>query len=233
MSSSSTGPLASDVPAKTPRTEPGIPLGELQLATLALRAADAWDVSPLLALLWLSKAQLRLAAGAFKDSIGAAGAADDDLSPAAARLAELDTQIESSLKFVKNYLTEAYGSRSKGEAYYDSFGLVREGKGWGLGTARPARVENLTKLVATLKTSDYDQSKYGTAFWTAILAEYAPLVATSSDARSGSATTAGAKNTLEKPLRKMLRALRQHIKTNFPDTYKAEWRGFGFLKEDY
>jgi hypothetical protein len=43
----------------------------------------------------------------------------------------------------------------------------------------------------------------------------------------------GTKNTQEVPLRKMLRGPRQHIKTNFPDTYAAEWRHFGFLKESY
>ena len=213
-----------------PKTEPGIPAGELELATLGLAAADAWDASPLPALLWCSKAQLRTAAVAFKASVKTAGKAGDDLSPAAQRLAELDLQVESSLKFVRNFLLETYDTKKKAKAHYGAFGLEPDGL---MRTARPARVEDLAKLVDALKTSGYDQGKYGTAFWKKILDEYKPLVTTSSGARSDTSTTAGTKNHLEEPLRKMLRALRQHIKTNFPDSSAAEWRGFGYLKESY
>ena len=131
---------------------------------------------------------------------------------------------------MRNHLVEAHDTKKKAKAYYASFGLQPDGQ---MRTARPARAEDLAKLVAALKTSDYDQGKYGTAFWKKILDEYAPLAKLSSDTRSESAKAAGGKNLLEEPLRKMLRALRQHIKTNFPDTYAAEWRGFGYLKESY
>jgi hypothetical protein len=232
MSASTTGDTA---PATTStstkvKTEPGIPGGELELATLGLAAADAWDASPLPALLWCSKAQLRTAAVAFKASIGTADVADDDLGPAAQRLQELDQQMDNSTKFVRNYLVEEYGSKKAAKAYYDAFGLTPEGQ---LRDARAARAEDLAKLVKALKASSYDASKYGSAYWKAILDEYAPLAKTSSATRSTSATKTGTKNTQETPLRQMLRALRQHIKTNFPETYKAEWRGFGYLKESY
>ena len=212
------------------KTKDVIPFGELELATLGLAAADAWETSPLAALLWCEKARLRTLAKAFKASIETADVADDELSPAAARLTELDQLIDTSLKFVRNYLIEAHGSKKAAKAHYDAFGLTAAGL---LRTARPARVEDLTKLVKALKASDYDKSKYGTAYWQALLTEYAPLVATSSAARQGSATETGTKYTQEKPLHQILRALRQHIKTNFPDTYKAELRGFGYLKEGY
>jgi hypothetical protein len=51
-------------------------------------------------------------------SIGTADEADDDLSPAAARLAELDAVIEKSLKFVRNFLVEEHDTKAK--AYYDA-----------------------------------------------------------------------------------------------------------------
>ncbi|GAA4045130.1 hypothetical protein GCM10022409_33960 [Hymenobacter glaciei] len=229
MSPSATGPDTIPTP-KQAKTKDVIPAGELELATLALAAADAWDASPLLPLLWCSKAQLRTAATSFKASVKTADTAGDDLSPAAQRLAELDGQVERSLKFVRNFLLETYETKKKAKAYYSTFGLDPDGQ---LRPARPARAEDLAKLVAALKTSGYDQGKYGTAYWKNILDEYKPLVATSSAARSDTSTTAGTKNQLEEPLRKMLRALRQHVKTNFPDAYAAEWRRFGYLKDAY
>ena len=215
---------------KKGKTKDVLPSGEPALATLALAAADAWDDSPLLPLLWLSKAQLRAAALAFRASLGTADAANDDLSPNAQRLAELDQQIERSLKFVRNYLVEEYDTKSKAKAHYDAFGLAPSGE---LPAARPARAGALAKLVKALEASGYDKGKYGTAFWDKIVREYAPLAGSSSDISSDSSTEVGAKNTRKAPLRQMLRALRQHIKTNFPQTYAAELRGFGYLKESY
>lgn len=229
MTPSATGAEGAPKPKKS-NTKDVIPQGELELAILGLKAADSWDGSPLPGLLWCSKAQLRAAVLAFRTSIGLADEADDDLGPAARRLAELDLLIESSLKFVRNYLVEAHGSKKAAKGYYDAFGLTPDGK---LPAARPTRAEKLQKMVKALKKSDYDQSKYGTKYWADIVKEYAPLATTSSDVRSESAKETGTKNTQEEPLRKMLRALRQHIKTNFPETYQAEWRGFGYLKESY
>ena len=231
MTPSTTGAEgAAAAPKAKKRVRDVIPAGELELATLGLAAADAWDDSPLPALLWCSKAQLRAAAVAFKAGIKTADAAGTGRSPAAQRLAELDEQMDRSLKFVRNFLVEAHDTKKKAKAYYADFGLQPDGQ---LRLARPSRVEDLTKLVAALKTSDYDQGKYGTAFWKKLLDEYKPLVTASSDTRSDSARETGSKNTREDALRPMLRALRQHIKTNFPDTYAAEWRGFGYLKESY
>ncbi|GAB3868166.1 hypothetical protein GCM10028824_12310 [Hymenobacter segetis] len=229
MTPSTPGANGSPTPKKG-KTKDVIPLGELELATVGLRAADAWDASPLLALLWCSKAQFRDAVRAFNASLGTADEANDDLSPAAVRLEELDATINKSLKFVRNFLIEEHDTRKKAKAYYDAFGLTPAGE---LPTARPARAKGLAKLVKALGDSGYDKGKYGTEFWRTIEKEYAPLATTSSDVRSDSAVDVGTKNTQEVPLRKMLRALRQHIKTNFPDTYAAEWRNFGFLKESY
>ncbi|MDQ2795443.1 MAG: hypothetical protein M3Y12_15760 [Bacteroidota bacterium] len=229
MSPSTPGAAGSPTPKKG-KTKDVIPFGELELATLGLAAAAAWEASPLLPLLWCSKAQLRTAAGAFKASVGTADVADDDRSPNAARLGELDSLIEKSLKFVRNFLIEEHDTKAQAKAYYGSFGLTPAGE---LRTARPARAEDLAKLVAALQTSGYAKGKYGTAFWQPILSEYAPLATASGTGRSDTARASSSKNTQEKPLRQMLRALRQHIKTNFPDTYAAEWRGFGYLKESY
>lgn len=229
MSPSSTGGAAPGPAAA--KTRPSLPAGELELATLALAAADAWDDSPLPALLWCSKAQLRTGGTAFKASVGTAGLAGDALSPAAARLAELDREIDNSLQYVKNYLKEAHEDKAK--SHYPAFGINRQKGGWKLRSARPARVEDLTKLVAALKTSDYDKSKFGTAFWAGILKEYAPLAELSGSARGTDSVEASAKNVLEAPLRKQLRALRQHIKTNFPATSAAELRRFGYLQESF
>jgi len=225
-----TPPAPGQLPAalKTPVATPGLPAGQPELATLAEAAAKAWAASPLPALLWCPKAQLADLATAYRGSLGAADAAGDTLSPTAQRLRELDRETRASLKFVKRYLAEAHGEEGA-RAYYDEFGIP----GGSFATARPRRATQLAKLLLALKAHKFDQNKYGTAYWQPLATEYAALAGESSATRQSTSGEVGLKNSQEKPLRKVLRALRLSIRANFPDTFEAELREFGFLAESY
>lgn len=205
-----------------------LPAGQFELATLAETAAAAWDGSALPGLLWCPKATLRQMAVAYRASLGTTDEADDALSPTAKRLRELDRETSAGVTFVIGYLREKYG-RDAAKGYYDAFGF----KGGRFATARPKRAEQLQKLLAALPKHGFDGNKYGTAFWQPLATEYAPLAKTSSDVRQDTASEVGKKNVQEKPLRKVLRALRLSIRANFPDTYAAELRHFGFLAESF
>jgi hypothetical protein len=215
--------------APKPSKAPALPIGQLELATLAEAAAVAWAASALPALLWCPKAQLGTMAAAYKASISTADAAGDPLSTTAQRLTELDKELDASLKFVKNYLLEAFG-KDGAKARYDEFGIKPNGK---LPTARPARSASLTKLLAALLTYKLGTNKYGTAYWQPLATEYAKLAQGSSATRQNASGQVGTKNSQEKPLRKVLRALKLSIRANFPDTFGAELRRFGFLAESF
>lgn len=205
-----------------------LPDGQFELATLAETAADAWDGSPLPGLLWCPKTKFREMAVAYRASVGTADEADDALSPTAERLRELDRETSAGITFVIGYLKDKYG-REVAKGYYDEFGF----KGGRFATARPKRAKQLPKLLAALVKHGFDKNKYGTAFWQPLAAEYAPLAKTSSGVRQDTSSEVGKKNVQEKPLRKALRALRLSIRANFPDTYEAELRHFGFLAESF
>lgn len=228
--SPATNPAAAPAPGPTKKpAKVTLPVGQTELATLAEAAATAWQASALPALLWCAKADLGKMAAAYRASLGTADAAGDSLSPTAQRLRELDQTLETSLKYVKNYLVEAFGPAGA-KAHYDEFGLGPKGR---LPTARPARVLSVGKLLAGLQAHQLAANKYGTAYWQPLADEYARLVQASSATRQAAAGEVGAKNSQEKPLRKVLRALRLSIRANFPDTYAAELRRFGFLSESF
>ena len=211
---------------------PNLPTGQLELATLGLFAAKHWQTSALGDLLWKTKAAFLTQAQAYADSLETADAADDDRSPAAQRLRELDQTIDTGLRFVKGYLAEDHdGDADAG--YYDEFGIKTEGRNQRLPKARPARAKALQKLLAAIAAHGYNDRKYGKAYWTPIEKEYRELVEKRRQTESNASAEVGKKNEQEKPLRKVLKALINLIKAHYPDTAKSVLREFGFQKESY
>ena len=230
-------PTAPGNPAATPNSNdptytPNLPAGQLELATLGLGVAKSWIASELGDLLWKKKTAFLPQAQTYYDSITSADAAGDDRSPAANRLRELDKLIDKGLNFVKGYLAEDHEGDAD-EAFYDEFGLVTEGKNQRLPKARPARAKALVKLLAAVDAHGYNGRKFGKAYWTPIEVEYKALVAQRRKTEGTASGEVGKKNVQENPLRKVLKALVNLIKANYPDTYKSVLREFGYQKEGY
>ena len=220
-------------PAGTPkpiRRTSQLPETGVALAVLATTVAGAWQASELPALLWLSKADLTTQAADFAKHRDDADMAGDQRTPQAQRLQALDKQLNKHLKFVKSYLAEAH-EEDKGRAHYGEFGI--ETKRYTLPAARPERVKALGKLLAALKAHDFDKKKFGTAFWQPLATEYAALVQESTATAGERSSKVSAKGQGELQLRKALGALIHHIKANYPDTFAAQLRTFGFQKESY
>ena len=75
--------------------------------------------------------------------------------------------------------------------------------------------------------------KYGVAFWEPIAQEYNKLQPKVAKATGDRAAEVGDKATLVAQATALLVAVLLLIEANYPNTYKAERRKFGFLKESY
>ncbi|MCR5888188.1 hypothetical protein LRS06_10510 [Hymenobacter sp. J193] len=228
-------PLESVATAPAPLSKPvrrakQLPAGALALSTLATTAAGAWQSAELPALLWLTKADFAAQATAFATACTAADAAADTRTPQAARLKALDKLLDQGLGFVKNYLEEEYENP---KAYYPEFGIEKFNKGYRLPKDRTERAAALTKLLAALVKYKFDKKKYGTAYWQPLATEYAALVKASTDTSGARSVKVDTKVQGEAKLRKALRALIHHLKANYPDSFEAKLREYGFQKESY
>ena len=224
------------IPPAKRRATRNLPEGAQPLAELLALATAEWATRPRLTLEWTTQAQAAQLATAFAASIRAAGAADDAISPAVLRLAQLDALIDGKdgkLKYVRKALALEYDDQDDGRAYYGEFGIEKIGGTYTLPRDRGRRAEALTKLVAALPKHNLGTSKYGTAFWAPIAAEYGQLQPQAAQATGTRAAEVGDKNALRAQAEDVLAALLLLLQANYPKTYKAEQRKFGFLKESY
>lgn len=230
MSTPITTPDASAPTTQTVRRTAQLPGKAVPLGTLATTVAARWQASPLPALLWLTKEDFTQQVAEFVASYTVADDAGDQRAPKAKRLKALDKLLIKGLPFVKAYLAEEYDDE---EAYYGEFGIEKVSKTFTLPAGRPERVKALAKLQAALVKHGFGKKKYGTAYWQPLAAEYTQLVEESLGATSQRTVKVNVKTQGEQQVRKALRALIHHVKANYPDTWEAELRGFGFLKESF
>ncbi|GAB2944236.1 hypothetical protein GCM10027048_06220 [Hymenobacter coalescens] len=221
---------AAPAPAKVVRRAAQLPSNTVALLALADAVARQWAAHALPDLLWLTKAEFAAQVAALAGGHAAADAAGDARAPQVRRLQALDKLLDQGVAYVKGYLAEEYDAP---RAYYGEFGIERVSKTYQLPRARPERVQAVGKLLTALAAHGFGLKKYGTAYWQPLLEEYQSLVQDAvqvSGARSGKVSQ---KDQSEAQVRKALRALIHHVKANYPDTYEAELRGFGFQKETF
>lgn len=226
-------------PAATPtkrRATRNLPEADQPLAELLTLAAAAWKNRPQLTLEWLTQAQAARLATDFQASLREVGAARDAVSPVAQRLAQLDALIDGpdgKLKYVRKALALQYDEEDDGRAYYSEFGIEKTNGTYTLPRDRGSRAEALRKLVAALPRHHLDGTKYGLAYWAPLANEYNELQPQAAQATGTRAAEVGDKNALRQQAEAALAALLLLLQANYPQTYKAERRQFGFLKESY
>ncbi len=235
-------PLSGASPANERPVNPKLllPRSDQALFDIGTAAAARWAAVPALTLLWLTSAAYATALTDFGTNLTGKRRVAAERSPNVQRLIALDDAADDALPFLKGYINEEAGSKEAGRAQYAAHGMVLVGqksKNMEWPDDRQERVASVEMLLQKLGTGatalPYAGRKYGTAFWQTWLDEYAQLVKKSgSDAGTVSHKVSN-KNEAKATVLKALRAIIYLLKANYPDTFEAELRQWGFRKEGY
>jgi|GEM_PF-4037052 len=148
--------------------------------------------------------------------------------------------IKTAVQGMSKPLTELRGVmkkkfKEKYEAYYPQFGLVKTGKNWQLPEDHDVLVDNLRNLlIPALTTHGFAQdSDTGTAIWQPLL-DALDTANTGADETDASRSKAVGNTTPQDELAtKALRALVHLAQAQFPDTWEAVLRSWGWRKTGF
>ena len=255
MTAQNKGPLAHKRLMQTPEfpTTPSdeqpvnpkmlLPKADQTLFDVGKNVNARWAMVPALTLLWLTPAAYATALADFGSNLTDKRRVAAERSPNVQRLMELDDEADNALPYLKSYVNEEAGSKAKGNAQYAAHGMVLVGKKtkrMELAADRQERVNGVQMLLLKLTTGGaagaplpYASRKFGTAFWQTWLDEYKPLVEKSGADAGTVSHKVGRKNEAKNTVTKALRAIIYLLKANYPDTFEAELRQWGFQKESY
>ena len=208
-----------------------LPTKDNDFGNLCTKVSDKWKTLPTLILLYITQAQFEGKGVNFNSTLAARQKAGGDQSPQAISLRNSDTSIDKAISGVKGYLKEKY----EGDApnYYPLFGIEKKGIAYKLPLDREKRKDLLDIIVAAIASEGFGTKKYGTAFWTQMKTDYTAQYKKASTTDGAVSSGVGNKNQLKEELTEVLESIINLIKANYPKTWEAELRNWGYQKENY
>ena len=243
MADQSTTPAAAGTP--TPTSTPAdavvnpkllIPKKDGPLAEVGRLAAEAWGKETWFVLRWKTQADFAKLATEFGAAITDKRSAAAARTPQSQRLQELDDQFDEGLRILKKYINEDSGyDKARTDARLPGFGLItRKSGGFALSEDRNERLKALRDmLLPAVAKAPFAGRDYGTKYWQTRFDEYEKLLNETGGLAGKVSKSVSQKDTAKLELRKVLQAVVYALKANYPDTFEAELRSWGFRKESY
>jgi hypothetical protein len=209
-----------------------IPDADIDLRDVAVKVQSKWEGTPALTLLWTAPDAFKLINEDYSAALQVRQETGGTRPQFTGKLKTLDKEINKSLDNVKRYLAEKY-TKAVAPDYYAAFGIIKVGRHYILPKDRNLRSQALSLLIGSLPVHGFGAFAFGTAYWTGVKTNYDTWLAAAGEIDGTVSQKVGTKNELKKQIRKILNALINLLKANYPDTYKAEMREWGFQKEKY
>ena len=185
---------------------------------------------------WKTQADFAKLVADFSAGLTEKRSAATSRTPQSQRLQELDDEMDHALRILKSYINEDSGySKAKTNARLPGFGLVaRQGGILLLSTDRDERLVALRDmLLPAVAAAPFAGREFGIKFWQTRFDEYKTLLGQTDGLAGKVSKSVSQKDAAKLELRRVLQAVVYALKANYPDTFEAELRSWGFRKENY
>lgn len=209
-----------------------IPVADIDFGKVALDVAAKWTTTPSISLAWTTASAFSTQVTEYNTALSKRNQSGGNRPQITNKLKALDTTIDESLAYVKGYLVDKYKKESA-PSYYPAFGIEHKKNKYVYPKDRNKRSAALQQMIDALVANGLQDKDYGEVFWTDIKTMYDNLLNEAVTSDGMVSNHVSNKNMLKTALTKTMNALIQSIKSNYPDTYKAELRAWGFQKEKY
>ncbi len=219
-------------PAKTKKAPKShVPKADADFSTTTSDVSVAWEANPQITLVWITQPEFKAKAALYSTTLGERKGTGSGRSGVTSDLKEIDKKLDVGIDYIKRYLSGDFGKNAT--AQYAKFGIEKTGSTYILPKDRDKRKEALKLLLPAINTQGYNAKEYGKAYFTPLIASFNTLYGTAKTTDSSVSGLVSDKNELKKDLTKALRCLIKVLDGNYPDTFKATLRKWGFQKEKY
>ena len=223
-----------ETPKPTTKTTRLQPRKDADIGTLATSTSAKWASDPTLTLKWITQKEYDQATIRFNAKLAARLAAGGDRPGKTISLKRANEAIDKGENSVKKYIGKKYeDDPEQAKAQYAIFGLVKEGKNYTLPADNDKRKLALPMMLAGVAAQGFGSEKYGTAFWTQAIADYNAALTASTETTKKITETVSEKDNDKALIVKVQKALPLLIEANFPDTFEAVLREWGWIRENY
>jgi hypothetical protein len=215
----------------TSKSRGNLPQNDADFKTVAQAVAKSWISNPQITLVYTTANAFSELVDNFATTFSSKLNNKGNRPLVTVELKNLDAEIDTNSGYVKNYIENKYKKNAK--SYYASFGFVYKNKRYAMPGDRNKRIESLKLMAQAIADNGFQEEEFGLDYWTKMITKYETAVDKAMSTDSQVSLKTSSKNELKKQVRKVFNSLLYVIRGNYPDTYKAEIRAWGFQKEKY
>jgi D-ribose pyranose/furanose isomerase RbsD len=224
--------ISTETTEKKARKTNTMPVKQSVILDLAESIVKKWENNQDITLRWIKFEDFKTLTQEFRLSLEQRIRAGSGRQSKTKQLKNLDVTINKVTEELKIAILGKFG-KEDGKSYFTEFGITKVSKAFKLPNERTQRQQALATLVQGIEKHQLSVRNYSLENFKEIQSQYNALINEAKDIDSSVSAEVGTKNELIKQVEKVLNALIWAIKANFPDTYQAELRAWGFQKEKY
>lgn len=221
-----------ETPEKKVRKTNTMPVKQSDMLDLAESVIKKWENTADISLRWMKPADFKKLVQDFRGSLEERIQVGSGRQSKTKLLQNLDTELNKAVEELKIAILGKFG-KEDGKSYFSEFGIAKINRAFRLPVDRNQRQQALVTLLQGMEKHQLSTAKYPLQFFKDTQTQYNTLMNEAKDIDSTVSAEVGNKNELMKQVAKVLNALIWVIKGNYPDTYQAELRAWGFQKEKY
>lgn len=221
-------PSAPVAKSTTTRT---VPKKDHDFGQLCTNVANKWQSMPTFVLLHSTQSAFAAMAASYNSNLGVRNSTSGKRPALTGQLDAADKQIDKGIGKLKLYLKDKYEENAT--AYYAAFGIEYKRNAYRFPDDREKRLATLKQVIASVEAEGFADKAYGKEFWTELEGRYEQLLSSAKGSDGTVSIKTSGKNKLKQDLAVVLNSLIFLIKANYPDTWRAELRSWGFQKEKY
>jgi effector-binding domain-containing protein len=209
-----------------------IPQADIDFRDVSKKVAQSWLATPQLTLIWTTQGVFSSTVNNYSTTLDQRKTAGGTRPEVTQKLKTMDHNMDADIEHIKGYLSDKY-TKKNAPSYYAEFGIVKAGETYKLPHDHNKRKAGLNMLLGALTVHGFQGNTYGLTYWTDVYTKFDALLTQSVSIDGTVADKVGIKKVLKAQIKKTLNALIDIIIGNYPDTYKAVLRNWGFQKEKY
>lgn len=218
--------------SKTTTPKGYTPDKDADFETVSTKVSNSWTANPTITLVWKTPAQFASMVTAYKTAYGNRLSDGGNRPSLTQTLKQLDKQMDNAVSEVKIYIQRKF-KKANAKAQYARYGIIHNNKGYQLPRDRDERKNSLPLMIAAITTDGFDTEEFGNTFWTTMQTDYINALNSANSVDGDVSINVAAKNEQKEAITKVMDSLRLVLKGNYPDTYTAIYRDWGWQKEDY
>lgn len=196
---------------------------------VAQRTCNAWKSNPGITLVWTTQGEMQTLVKDYSTDLAERKSIGGDRPSITSTLTLLNLDMDTAVNNVKVYIEKKF-KKENAKPQFPRYGIVMENGAYALPRDQNKRFENLDLMIAAIDKDGFGDEEYGTAFWTDMKTRFGTAIEEASSTDGTVSGKVSGKNVARKKLNKIMTALRKVLMGNYPDTYQAVLREWGWQK---